>query len=238
MVCIVASAVLVRWGLADHRAGPPRRLADQGRRGVGARSRRPRAAGHRLDATGHRSRGRRLRERLLRLDGVHVPVRLRHADLAGDDSGDIALRYRRIPFPGTPEPGEASGDRSRTAHDIENPLSLVRAELTALSFDWSFLAGIPGSRLHPPRPPRAPPSGAPAVPIMTTFTSWNVDPPLLLVLLSAYLYWRGGRRQVSACRSGLERRGRAWLFYSGLAVIWSRSTLRSTPSRRSCSPRT
>ena len=57
------------------------------------------------------------------------------------------------------------------------------------------------------------------MPIMTTFTSWNVDPPLLLVLLSAYLYWRGGRRQVSARRSGLERRGRAWLFYSGLAVI-------------------
>ena len=28
-----------------------------------------------------------------------------------------------------------------------------------------------------------------------------------------------GRRQVSARRTGLERRGRAWLFYSGLATI-------------------
>jgi heme/copper-type cytochrome/quinol oxidase subunit 3 len=53
-----------------------------------------------------------------------------------------SLRYRKVPFPGTPEPGEASGDPHRTAHDIRNPLSLVRAELVALSFYWTFLAGI------------------------------------------------------------------------------------------------
>jgi putative membrane protein len=57
------------------------------------------------------------------------------------------------------------------------------------------------------------------VPIMTTLTSWNVEPPLLLALACAFLYWRGGRRQVSAQRSGLERTGRAWLFYWGLATL-------------------
>ncbi len=40
------------------------------------------------------------------------------------------------------EPGEASGDPGRLAHDIRDPLSLVRAELAALSFYWTFLAGI------------------------------------------------------------------------------------------------
>src|SRR5712691_1332668 len=54
---------------------------------------------------------------------------------------------------------------------------------------------------------------------MTSFSSWNVEPPLLLVIVCAYLYWQGGRRQASARRAGLERHGRAWLFYSGLASL-------------------
>jgi len=57
------------------------------------------------------------------------------------------------------------------------------------------------------------------VPIMTSIASWNVEPPLLLAALCAFLYWRGGRRQASSRRSGLERRGRAWLFYGGLASV-------------------
>ena len=52
-----------------------------------------------------------------------------------------SFRYRRIPS-GAPEPGEASGDPYRRRHDIRDPLSLVRAELVALSFYWTFLAGI------------------------------------------------------------------------------------------------
>ena len=52
-----------------------------------------------------------------------------------------SLRYRKIET-GAPPPGHASGDPHRTAHDIRDPLSLVRAELVALSFFWSFLAGI------------------------------------------------------------------------------------------------
>jgi heme/copper-type cytochrome/quinol oxidase subunit 3 len=52
-----------------------------------------------------------------------------------------SLRYRKVST-GAPPPGEASGDPHRTAHDIRDPLSLVRAELVALSFYWTFLAGI------------------------------------------------------------------------------------------------
>jgi heme/copper-type cytochrome/quinol oxidase subunit 3 len=52
-----------------------------------------------------------------------------------------SLRYSRVES-GAPAPGEASGDPHRTAHDIRDPLSLVRAELVGLSFYWTFLAGI------------------------------------------------------------------------------------------------
>jgi heme/copper-type cytochrome/quinol oxidase subunit 3 len=52
-----------------------------------------------------------------------------------------SLRYRKIET-GAPEPGEASGDPHREAHDIRDPLSLVRAELVGLSFYWTFLAAI------------------------------------------------------------------------------------------------
>jgi heme/copper-type cytochrome/quinol oxidase subunit 3 len=52
-----------------------------------------------------------------------------------------SLRYRKIDV-GAPPPGHASGDPHRTAHDIRDPLSLVRAELVGLSFYWTFLAGI------------------------------------------------------------------------------------------------
>ena len=39
-------------------------------------------------------------------------------------------------------PGEASGDPGREGEDIRDPVSLVRAELGSLSFYWTFLAGI------------------------------------------------------------------------------------------------
>ena len=52
-----------------------------------------------------------------------------------------SLRYRKVETD-APAPGEASGDPHRTGHDIRDPLSLVRAELVGLSFYWSFLAGI------------------------------------------------------------------------------------------------
>jgi heme/copper-type cytochrome/quinol oxidase subunit 3 len=51
-----------------------------------------------------------------------------------------SIRYRKTDGP--PPPGHASGDPGREAHDIRDPLSLVRAELVALSFYWTFLAAI------------------------------------------------------------------------------------------------
>ena len=51
-----------------------------------------------------------------------------------------SLRYRKIAS-GAPAPGEASGDK-REAHDVHDPLSLVRPQLQALSFYWTFLAVI------------------------------------------------------------------------------------------------
>jgi heme/copper-type cytochrome/quinol oxidase subunit 3 len=51
-----------------------------------------------------------------------------------------SIRYRNVAS--GPEPGHASGDPHRTAHDIRDPLSLVRAELVGLSFYWTFLAAI------------------------------------------------------------------------------------------------
>jgi heme/copper-type cytochrome/quinol oxidase subunit 3 len=42
----------------------------------------------------------------------------------------------------TVAPGEASGDPGREGDDIRDPVSLVRSELGALSFYWIFLAGI------------------------------------------------------------------------------------------------
>ena len=52
-----------------------------------------------------------------------------------------SIRYRNTLRGGPPE-GHASGDADRTAPDIENPLSLIRPELEAVSFFAMFLAGI------------------------------------------------------------------------------------------------
>jgi hypothetical protein len=52
-----------------------------------------------------------------------------------------SFRYRNVESEAL-APGEASGDSDRTAHDIRDPLSLVRAELVGLTFYWTFLAGI------------------------------------------------------------------------------------------------
>lgn len=52
-------------------------------------------------------------------------------------------RYRNEPMgAANVAPGHASGDPGRTAHDIRNPVDLNRAEVAALSFYWTFLAGI------------------------------------------------------------------------------------------------
>ena len=54
-----------------------------------------------------------------------------------------SLRYRGYVDAGRDVPaGHASGDPGRLGHDIRDPISLVRAELVGLSFYWTFLAGI------------------------------------------------------------------------------------------------
>jgi heme/copper-type cytochrome/quinol oxidase subunit 3 len=52
-----------------------------------------------------------------------------------------AWRYRNVAS-GTPAPGHASGDPHRDAHDIRDPLSLMRPGLEALSFYWGFVAAL------------------------------------------------------------------------------------------------
>ena len=52
-------------------------------------------------------------------------------------------RYRNEPFGAAKvPPGHASGDPGQGAPDIENPVDVNRAELTSLSFYWTFLAAI------------------------------------------------------------------------------------------------
>lgn len=50
-----------------------------------------------------------------------------------------SIRYRKT-LVGSPEPGEASGDTYRAAHDIEDPLSLVLPSLEAVTFFWIYFA--------------------------------------------------------------------------------------------------
>ena len=54
----------------------------------------------------------------------------------------VAMSFRYRKTDGPPPAGDASGDPHREAHDIRDPLSLVRAELVGLSFFWTFLAAI------------------------------------------------------------------------------------------------
>ena len=54
----------------------------------------------------------------------------------------VAMSFRYRKTDGPPPAGHASGDPHRLAHDISDPLSLVRAELVGLSFYWTFLAGV------------------------------------------------------------------------------------------------
>jgi heme/copper-type cytochrome/quinol oxidase subunit 3 len=53
----------------------------------------------------------------------------------------MSLRYRRVSAAQL-EPGEASGDAHRSAPDIDDPLSLIRAELGAVSFHATALAVV------------------------------------------------------------------------------------------------
>jgi cytochrome c oxidase assembly factor CtaG len=51
------------------------------------------------------------------------------------------------------------------------------------------------------------------------FWDWSFDPPLVLVLVVAILYWVGDRRTVGPARTVLARRRQSACFYGGLAVL-------------------
>jgi heme/copper-type cytochrome/quinol oxidase subunit 3 len=141
MACIVASAVLVRLGLVDHRAA--RRSAWRVKGGVALALG---IAALVLQAVAWTQQG------FGPADGGYASVYFGWTAFMWlfvlgtmfwlETTVATSLRYAGVAVPGTAAPGEASGDRHRTAHDIRDPLSLVRAELTALSFYWTFLAGI------------------------------------------------------------------------------------------------
>jgi heme/copper-type cytochrome/quinol oxidase subunit 3 len=139
--CIVASAVLVRLGLADHRA-----LRRSAWRIKGATALVLGVVALVLQVVGWTKQG------FGPVDGGFASVYFGWTAFVFlfvlgtmfwlEMTLATSLRYAKLPVPSTPAPGEASGDPYRTAPDISNPLSLVRAELAALSFYWSFLAGI------------------------------------------------------------------------------------------------
>jgi heme/copper-type cytochrome/quinol oxidase subunit 3 len=140
VACYVASAVLVRLGLVDHRA--LRRSQWRQKAGaalvVGAAGLVLQVVGWTQESFGPGSGGFAsvyfgwTAFLFLFVLGTLLWLEMTLA---------TSLRYREIET-GAPGPGEASGDRHRTGHDIRDPLSLVRAELVALSFYWTFLAGI------------------------------------------------------------------------------------------------
>jgi heme/copper-type cytochrome/quinol oxidase subunit 3 len=137
--CIVASAVAIRLGLSDHRAGnrPAWRLKGAVGLGLGL-------AALVLQVVAWTQQG------FGPADGGFASVYFGWTAFLFlfvlctlfwlETVLATSIRYRKIPS-GAPAPGEASGDRGRPAHDIRDPLSLVRAELEALSFYWTFLAG-------------------------------------------------------------------------------------------------
>jgi putative membrane protein len=51
------------------------------------------------------------------------------------------------------------------------------------------------------------------------FWDWSFDPPLVLVIDLAILYWLGDRRTVTPARAKNERRWQSACFYAGLAVL-------------------
>ncbi len=129
--CLVASALLVRLGLADHRADrrPAWRIKGAAALGLG----------------------------LLAL--VLQVVEWTQVDFGPSSGGFASVYYGWTAFlflfvfgtmfwletvlaTSIRHRGWSEGKRDVPAGDIQDPVSLVRAELAALSFYWTFLAGI------------------------------------------------------------------------------------------------
>ena len=135
VVCYVASALLVRFGLIHHGAERRDRWRLEGVAAllVGIAGLVVQVV--RVDARGLRSGGRRLRERLLRLDGLPVPVRARDAALAGDDPRDV------VPVPQDPERDAPPPARRRAIHIGWRTTSATRSRSSAPSSSGSASTG-------------------------------------------------------------------------------------------------
>src|ERR1035437_3088138 len=70
-----------------------------------------------------------------------------------------------------------------------------------------------------------PREGGPVTPATASatvgFWDWSLDPPLVLSIDLAILYWIGARRPVTPARKRTAQRGRDASFYGGLAVLAS-----------------
>lgn len=140
MALVVVSAVLVRLGLVDHRAGRRSRWRLEGMLGLAAG-----VAAIVVQVVEWTANG------FGPADGGFASVYIGWTAfnvlfVAGalfwlENLVATAIRYRDVSG-GVPAPGHASGDPGRPGHDIADPLSLVRPGLEALSFYWAFLAGL------------------------------------------------------------------------------------------------
>ena len=140
MALVVVSAVLVRLGLVDHRAGRRSRWRLEGMLGLAAG-----VAAIVVQVVEWTANG------FGPADGGFASVYIGWTAfnvlfMAGalfwlENLVATAIRYRDVSG-GVPAPGHASGDPGRPGHDIADPLSLVRPGLEALSFYWAFLAGL------------------------------------------------------------------------------------------------
>ena len=142
IACVVASAVLTRWGLADHRAD---RRAQWRVKGLAALVLGVLALVLQIVAWAELPFGP--------VDGAYASVYVGWTAffflfVLGtmfwlETVLATSWRYRGWAIgAATVGPGEASGDPGRAGEDIRDPVSLVRSELGALSFFWTFLAGI------------------------------------------------------------------------------------------------
>ena len=173
---------LVWLALADHRADDLRRGAARARRARCSSSRR-RAPDRRMGDTGLRADRRCICERLRRLDGAAVVFVLGLAFWL-ETTLAISIRFRNAPM-GTTSPAGASGDRDRTAPDIHDPLSLVRPELQARR----------SSRPRSARSPSSPGSSSTFCRrwFLLRWQDWPVQWPLYALVVTAWLYFLGGR---------------------------------------------
>jgi heme/copper-type cytochrome/quinol oxidase subunit 3 len=139
-LAIVAAAVLVRLGFGDHRADRRPAWRIKGLAAVVAL-----VAALVVQIVGWATQG------FGPTDGAYASVYVGWTGLQAlfvlgllywlETTLATSIRYRKT-LRGAPGPGEASGDPGRTAPDIDDPLSLVRPTLEAMSFYAVFFAGL------------------------------------------------------------------------------------------------